>query len=1383
MKRKTIPFFTLALLLPAGQQAWSALLLDANFNATDGGFVEETLSGTAAAPWTWDGSGAWAQYGENSGPVNDALISPAVNLAVASAVQITFDHRYSFEATFDGGAVQYSVNGGAWLDVPPGNFTQNGYPAAPIIGLHDLLGKRAFNSTSPGFQDPANLTSIADLPSLPAGTSLKVRFLAAWDANTIGDAPNWEIDSVKLETLPDTDGDGMPDAFEDANGLNKAVNDAALDPDADGSTNLQEYNRRTKPQVADTDGDGYKDGAETGTGIWVSAADTGSDPLVADTDGDGLRDGLENPTQASTGLTQPGSDPNKKDTDGDGWDDYTEATFNSDPKLTASKPTLNALPLHLLAWWNFNDVSQADTAVDASHSIVGKLEGGAVFTDDAVGRTGAAGDRALDLGAETVGGRTMRVPASTFLNLAGARNQVSVSFWQKLDNVASSTTFRAGFAPAAGDTRGISCHSTWGDNTFYWDTSGCCEQPSQRLLKANAGVDLTDGWHHLVFQKNGPLKEIWLDGALVTSSGGASPLPTAFTNLFIGSSVDGTENIHGMLDDVAIFAEALTEAQIQRLSAGDTPASLLPSADDADGDGMLDVYEDANGLNKNNPADRDTDLDNDGSTNFQEFTRGTKANNPDTDGDGLADGVETGTAVWVSTTSTGTDPLNPDSDGDGLGDSAETNTGIYVSLTNTGTDPNKADTDGDALSDGYELTVTNTNPSSAASPAFGSGSGIGIAFTGNPGTALLGAEEIAGFAPVSQKNWNVTDGLAAGDTNNVTAPSAGKLVNAAGAVTTTTVSWVAETVYNAPNGTASPNSKLINGYIDNTDASPDELKVAFAGIPYPAYDVYVYFGSDGNGRTGSISIPSVGEKIQYTTNSSKGAAPGFKFQDFIPSTSTTAPGPLANFAVFRNYSGAALVVQLNRGSNNSGIHGIQIAPIADTDGDGISDSYEDANGLDKNSAADKDSDPDGDGLTNLQEFVRHTKANLADSDGDGLNDKVETNTGTWVSATDTGSNPLNPDTDGDYLLDGVENLSLAPNGLAQPGSDPNKADTDGDFFGDYVEAAYGSNPRDLNSVPVLDSAPLHLLAWWPFNDASNPARVMDVSHSLIGSLPNAGAFSADSGGRTSQPGDRALDVKLPDGGGKGLTVAMGEFLNIASEGDAFAFSFWLKQRSVTSNFAVFAESPSSNGDARGISAHVTWSDNTFYYDTAGCCDGGQRISIAKPGDLDMSLWHHYVFQKNGPLKEIWVDGQLLHFNDPDSNPANPLPIDFTRLYVGGFRTGNSIDGFIDDFAVYAEALTESQIGILAGGAAPTALLSTLPPGPEITAVNFVSASRTLQLTWKSTAGKQYRVERSKNLILWQTLTSTHPSGGASTTYSDANLPGTETRYYYRIAEM
>ncbi|RKG89288.1 cell envelope biogenesis protein OmpA [Corallococcus sp. CA049B] len=91
------------------------------------------------------------------------------------------------------------------------------------------------------------------------------------------------------------------------------------------------------------------------------------------------------------------------------------------------------------------------------------------------------------------------------------------------------------------------------------------------------------------------------------------------------------------------------------------------------------------------------DTDNDGLTDEEEVAEGTDPNNPDTDGDGIPDGIE----VKVG----GTDPLDDDSDDDGILDGNEDKDHDGV-VDADETDPNNPDTDGDGLTDGVELGFT-----------------------------------------------------------------------------------------------------------------------------------------------------------------------------------------------------------------------------------------------------------------------------------------------------------------------------------------------------------------------------------------------------------------------------------------------------------------------------------------------------------------------------------------------------------------------------------------------------------------------------------------------------------------------------------------------------
>ncbi|MFT4638848.1 MAG: hypothetical protein ACI8T1_002171 [Verrucomicrobiales bacterium] len=119
---------------------------------------------------------------------------------------------------------------------------------------------------------------------------------------------------------------------------------------------------------------------------------------------------------------------------------------------------------------------------------------------------------------------------------------------------------------------------------------------------------------------------------------------------------------------------------------------------------------------------------------------------------------------------------------------------------------------------------------------------------------------------------------------------------------------------------------------------------------------------------------------------------------------------------------------------------------------------------------DGEEDPDDDGLANQVEWRLGLNPLVADSDADGLDDSFEAATGVFSSETDTGTDPRLADSDEDGIQDGEE--------LTMKGLDPHAWDTDQDGFGDGDEQTAGTDPTDPNSKPDIG---IGLKAYWSFD--------------------------------------------------------------------------------------------------------------------------------------------------------------------------------------------------------------------------------------------------------------------------------------------------------------
>lgn len=266
---------------------------------------------------------------------------------------------------------------------------------------------------------------------------------------------------------------------------------------------------------------------------------------------------------------------------------------------------------------------------------------------------------------------------------------------------------------------------------------------------------------------------------------------------------------------------------------------------------------------------------------------------------------------------------------------------------------------------------------------------------------------------------------------------------------------------------------------------------------------------------------------------------------------------------------------------------------------------------------------------------------------------------------------------------------------------------------DYVPPAWlASGSTNTVEFGYLDAGGEPAVREWSFVAAVySPTK--DKVAGYPGLITGNGKFSADGGGRSGAAGDYAMDG-TPKGGY--AEVPNTDWAKAAFAADEVTVAFWVKKYDIADSSAFNFRSTTTDPDSqRAFHAHVPWSDNTIYFDTAGCCDADtQRISantttfsgwVGNTDPLELGFWtnswHHMAFSKKGGNKQIYIDGiQFL-----TGEGANPVPSDLSGLFIGSDNGGSPIHGLIDDFAVFSTQLGETDLKALAGGAAPSTLAS------------------------------------------------------------------------------
>ncbi|MCB9528231.1 MAG: hypothetical protein H6701_07555, partial [Myxococcales bacterium] len=444
----------------------------------------------------------------------------------------------------------------------------------------------------------------------------------------------------------DRDGDGIPDEIEDANG--------------NGRVDVGE----TDPNDPDTDGDGINDGIEDANRN--GQRDPGeTDPTRADTDGDTLLDGEEDADR--DGVLDPGeTDPRTADTDGDGRSDHREVRgeIPSDPR---------------------NPDTDGDGLTDGEEDADddGRLD--ANETDPSVADTDGDG---LGDGVEVNGeaGTSPRNPDSDF---DGLEDGVE-------DRNANGRTDAGETDPTDEDSDGDGIQ----DGTEDANQDGVFDEGETDPLDPDTDGDgITDGTEDR--NRNGMVDPGETDPRNPDTDGDG--LPDGIEDVDRDGQFEQGETDPLSRDTDGDMLEDGVEDADQDGVWGPDDDETDPRNADTDGGGEPDGLERMGGREPvRTPGDDLADTDMDGLRDFEEDTNGngvvdpgeTDPNNPDTDGDGLLDGVE-------RNGDNPTDPLDPDSDDDGILDGAEDRNG-NGSLDDGESDPNNGDTDGDGIRDGNE---------------------------------------------------------------------------------------------------------------------------------------------------------------------------------------------------------------------------------------------------------------------------------------------------------------------------------------------------------------------------------------------------------------------------------------------------------------------------------------------------------------------------------------------------------------------------------------------------------------------------------------------------------------------------------------------------------
>lgn len=665
--------------------------------------------------------------------------------------------------------------------------------------------------------------------------------------------------------LLDTDGDQMPDYFERSYAFLSETDptDAAKDQDGDGLSNLREFEVNTNPGNADTDGDTVSDGAELNRQFGGAAAPT--DPLKADTDADGASDGVETGTGVFVSATNLGSNPLVADTDGDTFTDGQEAAAGSDPNKATSVPPpkpvvdLNAKDLALgviTAWPSTGAIGGSFAASGTPTVTETQTVKGVTLNGTSDFLTGPAVPTYL-------GGNNNRTVEAWVFNPSAADEETIFSWGRRGGPDGSNVSFNHGLNASFGAV------GHWGGPDIGWNNVGPYTGRWTHVAYVWDSATLTTTVYADGQEANTETLVNPLNTHLTSSSGSALPFRVGSQNEANGSATTG---LRGSMT----IARILVHDRV--LSATDIAASYTAGAGDFglidfDNDGLPTWLERQNPsfLNPNDASDAAKDQDSDGLTNLEEYQNQTSLTVADTDGDGLNDGAE------VKRTPSPTNPLRADTDQDGLVDGAE-----------TATDPVSSDTDADTFPDGQEV-FHGSNPNLASSVPdltkpqklvdLSAASLPEGPLNAWPDSGKLGRPFVAGATPSVVGPVNNIKAVTLDGTQHYVGPSAPIFIG--GDAGRTVDAWIFNPAANT--------EETIVAW-GRRGGAPDGSNASYTHGTDPTWGAMGQWGPPDTGWNGKV-VQGVWTHVAFVYDPAKAAT--FVYSDGVEANTKAMPGPLA----------------------------------------------------------------------------------------------------------------------------------------------------------------------------------------------------------------------------------------------------------------------------------------------------------------------------------------------------------------------------------------------------------------------------------------------------------------------------------------------------------